>query len=219
MSPYSTFFVCFLRAILDKFHDADTFGRSAVEKAARRTLSDGRARLIRIQPRGEGEAAVQDPEVHLSSCPSGGTVDVFVEPMLPPPRLIIMGGSPAGRALSDLARRVGFAITVATPATEQKGFVEWIGGSKASISARSRLRDQASSSSPHRAGATGQLWARRFARRALRRLHRESPQGGGPEGGWSRTARRRTGSRACAHLPGSTLAPPRRRSRLPSSPT
>jgi xanthine dehydrogenase accessory factor len=44
--------------------------------------------------------------------------------MLPPPRLIIMGGSPAGRALSDLARRVGFAITVATPAAEQKGFVE-----------------------------------------------------------------------------------------------
>jgi xanthine dehydrogenase accessory factor len=98
--------------------------RSAVEKAARRTLSDGRARLIRIQPRGEGEPAVQDVEVHLSSCPSGGTVDVFVEPMLPPPRLIIMGGSPAGRALSDLARRVGFAITVATPAAEQKGFVE-----------------------------------------------------------------------------------------------
>ncbi|HSA82806.1 MAG TPA: XdhC/CoxI family protein [Geminicoccaceae bacterium] len=98
--------------------------RSAVEEAARRTLRDGRARLIRIQPRGDGEPAADDLEVHLSSCPSGGTVDVFVEPMLPPPRLIIMGGSPAGRALSDLARRIGFAVTVAAPAADQAGFAE-----------------------------------------------------------------------------------------------
>jgi xanthine dehydrogenase accessory factor len=63
-------------------------------------------------------------EVHPSSCPSGGTVDVFVEPMLPAPRLIIMGGSPAGRALSDLARRIGFAVTVAAPAAELTGFLD-----------------------------------------------------------------------------------------------
>jgi xanthine dehydrogenase accessory factor len=98
--------------------------RAAVEQAARRTLSDGKAHLIRIQPQAEGEAPARDLEVHLSSCPSGGTVDVFVEPMLPAPRLIVMGGSPAGRALSDLARRVGFAVTVAAPAGEQRGFVD-----------------------------------------------------------------------------------------------
>jgi xanthine dehydrogenase accessory factor len=98
--------------------------RAAVEQAARRTLSDGKARLIRIQPRAEGDPPAQDLELHLSSCPSGGTVDVFVEPMLPAPRLIVMGGSAAGRALSDLARRVGFAVTVAAPAAEQTGFVD-----------------------------------------------------------------------------------------------
>jgi xanthine dehydrogenase accessory factor len=98
--------------------------RAAVEQAARRTLADGKARLVRIQPRADGEPPAQDLEVHLSSCPSGGTVDVFVEPMLPPPRLIIIGGSPAGRALSDLARRIGFAVTVAAPAAEQRGFVD-----------------------------------------------------------------------------------------------
>jgi xanthine dehydrogenase accessory factor len=98
--------------------------RAAVEQAARRTLSDGKARLIRIQPQADSDRPAQDLEVHLSSCPSGGTVDVFVEPMLPAPRLIVMGGSPAGRALSDLARRVGFAVTVAAPAAEQPGFVD-----------------------------------------------------------------------------------------------
>ena len=100
--------------------------RAAVEQAARRTLADGKARLIRVRPQAgaDRDRATEDVEVHASSCPSGGTVDVFVEPMLPPPRLIVMGGSPAGRALSDLARRIGFAVTAAAPAAEQKGFVD-----------------------------------------------------------------------------------------------
>ena len=100
--------------------------RAAVEQAARRTLADGKARLIRVRPQAgaDRDRATEGVEVHASSCPSGGTIDVFVEPMLPPPRLIVMGGSPAGRALSDLARRIGFAVTVAAPAAEQKGFVD-----------------------------------------------------------------------------------------------
>ena len=100
--------------------------RAAVEQAARRALDDGKARLIRVRPRtgADRDRATEGVEVHPSSCPSGGTVDVFVEPMLPAPRLIVMGGSPAGRALSDLARRIGFAVTVAAPAAEQQGFLD-----------------------------------------------------------------------------------------------
>jgi xanthine dehydrogenase accessory factor len=100
--------------------------RAAVEQAARRTLADGKARLIRVRPQAGAnhDGATEGVEVHGSRCPSGGTVDVFVEAMLPAPRLIIMGGSPAGRALSDLARRIGFAVTAAAPAAEQKGFVD-----------------------------------------------------------------------------------------------
>jgi xanthine dehydrogenase accessory factor len=100
--------------------------RAAVEQAARRTLADGRARLIRVRPQAgaDPDGATEGVEVHASSCPSGGTVDVFVEPMLPAPRLIVMGGSPAARALSDLARRIGFAVTVAAPAAEQEGFAD-----------------------------------------------------------------------------------------------
>ena len=98
--------------------------RAAVEQAARRALADGKARLIRVRPETGADRETEGVEVHPSSCPSGGTVDVFVEPMLPAPRLIIMGGSPAARALSDLARRIGFAVTVAAPAADQKGFVD-----------------------------------------------------------------------------------------------
>jgi xanthine dehydrogenase accessory factor len=90
--------------------------RAAVEQAARRTLADGEARLIRIRPQpGDDPQATEGVEVHPSSCPSGGTVDVFVEAMLPAPRLVVLGASPAARALSDLALRIGFAVTVTAP--------------------------------------------------------------------------------------------------------
>jgi xanthine dehydrogenase accessory factor len=89
--------------------------RAAVEQAARRTLADGEARLIRIRPQPGDDPQADGVEVHPSSCPSGGTVDVFVEPMLPAPRLVVMGASPAAIALADLALRIGFAVTVAAP--------------------------------------------------------------------------------------------------------
>ncbi len=101
----------------------------AVRAAALRTLADGEARLIRIAPRATLDAAglvaggaAGGVEHHPSHCPSGGTVDVFVEPFLPSPRLIIMGNSEVAQALSDLASRMGYAIA-AEPAADERGYV------------------------------------------------------------------------------------------------
>ena len=43
----------------------------------------------------------------------GGRVLVYVEPILPDPHLVILGAGHLGRALSTLARFVGFRVTVA----------------------------------------------------------------------------------------------------------
>ncbi len=98
----------------------------AVRKAAAQVLSDGQARLVRIRPK---ERLAQEPaeagvELHKSACPSGGTVEVFVEPMLPRPALIVAGASPVGRALAELGRRAGFAVTVAALPEDQSGFAD-----------------------------------------------------------------------------------------------
>ncbi len=98
----------------------------AVRKAAARVLSDGQARLVRIHPK---ERLAQEPaeagvEMHKSACPSGGTVEVFVEPILPRPALIVAGGSPVARALAELGRRAGFAVTAAALPEDQAGFAE-----------------------------------------------------------------------------------------------
>ena len=102
--------------------------QGAVRRAARQALEDGRARLVSVRPKealeadgiapGSHEAGV---EYHRSVCPSGGTVEVFVEPMLPRPALVVCGASPVARALCDLGRHMGFAVTTAAMADDLEG--------------------------------------------------------------------------------------------------
>jgi xanthine dehydrogenase accessory factor len=95
----------------------------AVRKAAAQALSDGRARMIRVRPSGaRGDA--EDVDQFKNTCASGGTAEIFIEPMLPRPLMLIAGGSPTGRALGDLGRRVGFAVTVAALSDDLAGFTE-----------------------------------------------------------------------------------------------
>jgi xanthine dehydrogenase accessory factor len=57
-------------------------------------------------------------------CPSQGTMDVFVEPVLPRPVLVICGASPVAVALADLSRRMGFFVTICAPAADHAAFGE-----------------------------------------------------------------------------------------------
>ncbi len=43
-------------------------------------------------------------------------MDIFIEPMLPRPSLLILGASPVAMALADQAPRFGFHVTLAAPA-------------------------------------------------------------------------------------------------------
>jgi len=105
--------------------------RAAVLKAAREALADGKSRLISVQPPdvlqeqglapGEERAGVRFAN---NMCPSHGTMDVFVEPVLPRPQIVICGASPVAVAIADLGRRVGFAMTVCAPAADQVAFGE-----------------------------------------------------------------------------------------------
>jgi xanthine dehydrogenase accessory factor len=52
-------------------------------------------------------------------CPSKGTMDVFVEPVLPHPSLVILGASPVAMSLAAQARQLGYHITIAAPAADR----------------------------------------------------------------------------------------------------
>lgn len=101
----------------------------AVRRTAALALADGRAHLISVLPRDEFEAPAPASggdaagiERHRSNCPSGGTMDVFIEPMLPAPELVLCGSAPVAIAIADLAPRIGFDVTVMAPAEERHGF-------------------------------------------------------------------------------------------------
>ena len=96
----------------------------AVRKAALASLRDGEARLIRIRPSEllAGEEPAMGVELHKSVCPSGGTVEVFVEPVMPRPGLLVLGASPTARALADMGRSMGFVVTVAALADDLAAF-------------------------------------------------------------------------------------------------
>ena len=51
-------------------------------------------------------------------------MDIFVEPVLPRPQVVICGSSPVAVAVADLARRTGFAVTICAPAAEQSAFAD-----------------------------------------------------------------------------------------------
>lgn len=103
--------------------------RGAVLKASREALEDGKPRLISLQPvdlladlgvePGEERAGIRFAK---NMCPSQGTMDIFIEPVLPRPELTILGASPVAVALADLGPRVGFDVTICAPVEDHAAF-------------------------------------------------------------------------------------------------
>ncbi|MBR1218298.1 XdhC family protein [Bradyrhizobium sp. U87765 SZCCT0131] len=99
--------------------------RGAVLKAARDALADGEPRMVSVQP----EDLLAELEVRpgdsrdgvrfaTNMCPSKGTMDIFVEPMLPHPALVVIGASPVALALAAQARGLGYHVTLAAPVAD-----------------------------------------------------------------------------------------------------
>lgn len=96
--------------------------RGAVLKAAREALADGQPRLISVSPedvlaaQGVAPGDTRDGvRFARSMCPSRGTMDIFIEPMLPQPELVVFGTSPVALALAAIAGPTGFVVTACLP--------------------------------------------------------------------------------------------------------
>ena len=101
----------------------------AVLHTVRQALQDGRARLIRVAPADgetsrEAPAAVGDRLEFDMSCHSGGTIELFIDPILPPTRLVVIGDSPVAVALAGLAPRVGLPVSVIARGGDPQRFAD-----------------------------------------------------------------------------------------------
>ena len=93
----------------------------AVIDTVKKALKDGQARLIRISPTKGG--AVEEGVIDFGmTCHSGGTLDIFIDPVMPRPALLIIGASPSAQALASLASRAGFDVSAASPGADSDMF-------------------------------------------------------------------------------------------------
>jgi xanthine dehydrogenase accessory factor len=82
---------------------------STVRLQALRVLETGEPMLLRILPGEQDGPSDEDGTVVVSNpCLSGGALELFLEPHLPPPRVAVAGESPVARALVELAGPLGF---------------------------------------------------------------------------------------------------------------
>jgi xanthine dehydrogenase accessory factor len=63
-------------------------------------------------------------EFDKNMCPSRGVVDVFIEPVLPKPQVVVCGATPVARAIAELAPRVGLKVATHAPADGFDGVTE-----------------------------------------------------------------------------------------------
>jgi xanthine dehydrogenase accessory factor len=87
-------------------------GGNCVEASVRdyglRTLASGEPLLLRVVPgepvrnQEEGAVTVANP------CLSGGSVEIFLQPELPAPRIVVVGAGPIAQALAALGSVLGF---------------------------------------------------------------------------------------------------------------
>ncbi|OAN73576.1 XdhC /CoxI family-like protein [Jannaschia sp. EhC01] len=106
--------------------------RGAVKRAALEALQSGVPQLVSVAPEDllaeKGVAAgdeVDGTRFARNGCPSRSTVDIFIEPCLPTPQLVVMGTSPVARALVRLAPQFHWAIAADPSAAKpgQKRFI------------------------------------------------------------------------------------------------
>jgi xanthine dehydrogenase accessory factor len=95
--------------------------RSSVLLEAMRAIADGRPRLLSLSP--EPEGGRRPGVVFLPmTCDSGGTVEIYIEPVLPAERLLVFGSSPAARVLARIAHAMGYRVDVVDPDADAGAF-------------------------------------------------------------------------------------------------
>jgi CTP:molybdopterin cytidylyltransferase MocA/xanthine/CO dehydrogenase XdhC/CoxF family maturation factor len=105
-------------------------GGSCAEPTARRAaaaaMRDGECRLIHITNE-EIDFARPGVEVAAMTCHSGGSLEIYVEPHLPAPYLVVFGRSPIARALSQLGALLRYRCIAADLAQAGGGEASTVG--------------------------------------------------------------------------------------------
>jgi xanthine dehydrogenase accessory factor len=92
-----------------------------VLREAREALQTGKPKLLTISP----DATADDwkgVESYPMTCEGGGSLEIYLEPVLPKPQLLIVGRSPVAQTIAHLGRLLDFKVVVADAEARQEDF-------------------------------------------------------------------------------------------------
>ncbi|MBK1789307.1 XdhC family protein [Prauserella cavernicola] len=92
-----------------------TCAESSVRLQGMRQLASGESTLLRISPAAEGRGVAEGVVTVVNPCLSGGTVEIFLEPQLPPALVEVFGDAPIARALHTVGAALGYDVRAAAP--------------------------------------------------------------------------------------------------------
>jgi xanthine dehydrogenase accessory factor len=92
-----------------------------VLQEAKKAIADGEPRLVVLTPNLDEESQ-EGVELYRMSCYSGGTMEIYIEPYLPAPQLLVCGASPAAEALVRIGAAVGFNVVLIDPSATKEKF-------------------------------------------------------------------------------------------------
>src|SRR3954452_15723976 len=87
-----------------------TCAEASVREYGLMTLSTNQPLLLRIVPGEVAGASEEGAVTGANPCLSGGAVEIFLEPRVPAPRVLVVGESPIAEALVELGRPLGLAV-------------------------------------------------------------------------------------------------------------
>ncbi len=86
-----------------------------VIREALKALKDGKSRFIRLSPDPQ-KLVPRDGLIDLPiTCFSGGTMEIYIEPQYPQPRLLVIGSLPVARTLIALGKLMNYDVVVVDP--------------------------------------------------------------------------------------------------------
>jgi xanthine dehydrogenase accessory factor len=115
------------KAVINRF--GQVFGwigggctKGIIIKEAGIAMAEGTPRFIRISPDPQ-TAPTNNMKEYRMACHSGGTVDVYIEPVLPQPHLVVMGNSAIARSLVKLGKAINYRVTAMATDARLDSFV------------------------------------------------------------------------------------------------
>jgi xanthine dehydrogenase accessory factor len=92
-----------------------------VLREAKQVLQTGKPKLLTISP----DAARDDwkgVESFRMTCEGGGSIEIYMEPFIPKPKLLVVGYSPVAQTVAQLGKLLDFKVIVADPEATSERF-------------------------------------------------------------------------------------------------